>query len=35
MVRIYVSDKKDSHNVTGDMYKAQVRIHRSMLFYDY
>jgi len=29
------SGKTNSHGVTGGVYKARERIHRSMLIYDY
>ena len=34
-VRISSSGKTNSHGVTGGVYKARERIHRSMLIYDY
>ena len=34
-VRIPSSGKTNSHGVTGGVYKARERIHRSMLIYDY
>ena len=34
-VRLQASGVTDSHGVTGGVYKARERIHRSMLTYDY
>ena len=34
-VRLRTSGVPDSHGVTGGVYKARERIHRSMLIYDY
>ena len=34
-VRLPTSGVTDSHGVTGGVYKARERIHRSMLIYDY
>ena len=34
-VRQATSGVTDSHGVTGGVYKARERIHRSMLIYDY
>ena len=34
-VRAPASGKTNSHGVTGGVYKARERIHRSMLIYDY
>ena len=34
-VRLRTSGVPDSHGVTGGVYKARERIHRSMLTYDY
>ena len=34
-VRLTTSGKTHSHGVTGGVYKARERIHRSMLIYDY
>ena len=35
MVRLQASGVTDSHGVTGGVYKARERIHRSMLICDY
>ena len=34
-VRIATSGAIDSHGVTGGVYKARERIHRSVLIFDY
>ena len=34
-VNSYNSGKKNSHSVTGGVYKTRERIHRSVLIYDY
>ena len=34
-VRLLASGAPNSHGVTGGVYKARERIHRSMLIYDY
>ena len=34
-VSTLTSGKTNSHGVTGGVYKARERIHRSMLIYDY
>ena len=34
-VKLATSGATDSHGVTGGVYKARERIHRSMLIYDY
>ena len=34
-VRLATSGATDSHGVTGGVYKARERIHRSVLIYDY
>ena len=34
-VRATTSGKTNSHGVTGGVYKARERIHRSVLIYDY
>ena len=34
-VRLPTSGKTHSHGVTGGVYKARERIHRSILIYDY
>ena len=34
-VRLWASGVPDSHGVTGGVYKARERIHRSMLICDY
>ena len=34
-IRVTTSGKTNSHGVTGGVYKARERIHRSMLTYDY
>ena len=34
-VRLRTSGVPDSHGVTGGVYKARERIHRSILIYDY
>ena len=35
MVRVTTSGAINSHGVTGGVYKARERIHRSMLICDY
>ena len=35
MVRLQASGVTDSHGVTGGVYKARERIHRSILICDY
>ena len=34
-VKLATSGATDSHGVTGGVYKARERIHRSVLIYDY
>ena len=35
VVRLSASGVANSHGLTGGVYKARERIHRSMLIYDY